>query len=766
MISNWFNKDGFRFPRSVQDIIPIRRIWPDGTALHDGEFYSCVFAFKDINYLSVSDESKESVFLSWCSILNSFDAGLNISVSIINRNFSKTDLLSVKLKGALDGYDTLRDDMNHLIAAHMSKNISRKKSLLLTVSVKKNLHSDACVLFNRIESEISKILDSVDSNVTRLNAAERLSVYHDFFRPMELDGYKYDIDDFAKYGHSFKDYICPDAFKQNRNHFIFDDYFGRVLFIRNFPSFLADDLVYTLSSQSAVKALSVEFTPINSDDAIKEVENKLLGVETNIANWQRRQNAHNNFASVIPFDLEMQRSEAKEFLADLMTRDQKMFVGSLFIVVVANNLRDLDAATESVYATARAKLCQLGTLHFQQLEGLQSTLPFGINMLKIPRTLTTEALAALIPFSNVELFDKDGLYYGHNSSSKNLIFADRKKLLNGNGFFLGVPGAGKSFQAKCEIINTVLSDPFAEVIIIDPEQEYGPLVEALDGSVIPVKQGCNNYINPLDIHDAYGGESSAISLKSDLLLSMCESMMGGSYALSPIHKSLIDRALRLTYNTIVNRTPTLTDFYNILCAQPEPECSEIALALELFVNGSLDIFAKASNVNLNSRVTCYDIKDLGRNILKLAMLVILDSIFLRLSSNRERRINTYIYIDEIYLLLDQEYSASYLYSLWKRVRKYGGLLSGITQNVSDLLQSETAATLLSNSEFLVLLSQSASDRRILGDLIDISEDQMRYITNADAGSGLIKFGGSIIPFVNSFPEDSVTFRLLNTNMRK
>ena len=567
-------------------------------------------------------------------------------------------------------------------------------------------------------------------------------------------------------GHSFKDYISPDSFKFEKDYFEMGNKFGRVFFLKDYASYIKDDMVAELTDLNRNLMLSIDIIPIPMDEAIREVENRRLGVETNITNWQRRQNNNNNFSAVIPYDMEQQRKESKEFLDDLTTRDQRMFVCVLTMVLLADNKEQLDLDTESLLATGRKHLCQLAILKWQQKDGLNTAMPHGVRKINALRTLTTESLAVFMPFRVQEINHENGIYYGDNVISKNMIIADRRELLNGNSFILGVSGSGKSFTAKNEIVSIALRDPNADIIIIDPEREYPKLIETLGGQDIHISATSKNHINAMDMNADYGDGANPVILKSEFILSLCEHLMG-SGNLGPKEKSIIDRCTAKVYRIYQQGNyqgvaPTLQDFREELLRQPEPEAKQIALAIELFTDGSLNTFAKNTNVDTNSRIICYDILDLGKQLLPIGMLVVLDSILNRITANRAKGRNTYIFIDEIYLLFQHEYSANFLFTLWKRVRKYGAYCTGITQNVDDLLQSHTARTMLANSEFIVMLNQAATDRTELAKLLSISDTQMSYITNVGAGQGLLKVGSSLVPFINKFPTDTKLYKLMTT----
>lgn len=540
--------------------------------------------------------------------------------------------------------------------------------------------------------------------------------------------------------------------------------YGRVLFLKEYASYIKDSMINELTSLNRSLMLSIDIIPVPTDEAVREMQNRLLGVETNVTNWQRRQNANNNFSAVVPYDLEQQRKETREMLDDLTTRDQRMMFAVVTLVHLADSKEELDSDTETLQSIARKHLCQLTTLNWQQADGLVTALPLGLRRIDALRTLTTEALAVLMPFKAQEIWDRGGVYYGQNAISKNLIVADRRQLLNGNAFILGVSGSGKSFSAKKEMVSLALSTE-DDIIIIDPESEYRPLVEGLGGQVINISATSPNHINAMDMEQGYGDGENPVVLKSEFLLSLCEQLIGAG-KLSAKEKSIIDRCTAQVYRDYIRggyqgQAPTLQDFHAELLRQPEKEAADVALAIELFTEGSLNTFAKPTNVDTNARILCYDIRDLGKQLLPVGMLVVLDSIFNRIIRNRGLKRNTWIYIDEIYLLFQHEYSANFLFTLWKRMRKYQACGTGISQNIEDLLQSHTARTMLANSEFLIMLNQAATDREELARLLNISDNQLSYITNVDSGRGLIKCGSAIVPFVDHFPKNKL-YRLMTT----
>lgn len=757
------DKERFVIPKGVQQAIPIRAMWPDGIFLV-GNKYSKSFRFEDINYAVASREDKEAMFLAYGELLNSLDSGATTKITINNLN--RTDLTdSILIPLREDGLDPYREEYNRMLLDKATGANETYQEKYITVSVVKKNIEEARQYFARIGAELSGHFTRLGSKCTELNATDRLRSLHDFYRIGEEGGFRFDLSETMRKGHDFKDYICPDTLEFERDHFRMGRFYGRVIFLREYASYIKDSMVAELCDHNRNLLLSLDVIPIPTDEAVREVESRLLGVETNITNWQRRQNKNNNFSAVIPYNMEQQRKESKEFLDDLTTRDQRMMFGLLTMVHIAESKEQLDQDTEALLTTARKHLCQLAPLTFQQMDGLNTVLPYGLRKVQALRTLTTESTAVFIPFRAQEVMHPGGVYQGQNVISKNMIFASRKQLLNGNSFILGVPGSGKSFTAKREIVNQVLASD-DDVILIDPEREYSALVKALGGETIHISATSPNHINAMDLNRQYGDGANPIILKSEFVLSLCEQLMGG-YPLGAKEKSLIDRCTASVYRGFLQsqykgEPPTLRDFHAELLRQAEPEAQDIALAIELFTSGSLNTFAQPTNVNVHNRLISYDILDLGKQLLPIGMLVVLDSILNRITQNRVKGKNTYIFIDEIYLLFQHEYSANFLYALWKRVRKYGAFCTGITQNVDDLLQSHTARTMLANSEFIVMLNQSSTDRKELAKLLNISDLQLSYITNVDAGNGLMKIGSSLVPFADQFPRDTMLYRLMTT----
>ena len=760
------DKERYSVPRKVQDVIPIQRIWKDGI-FQVGSRFSKTYKFTDINYLVASREDKESMFLAYSELLNSLDSGATTKITINNRRLNKANFeQSILMPMRGDSRDVYRREYNQMLLDKVTGANSIMQEKYITISVAKKDIEEARTYFSRVGADLISHFAALGSKCSELDAGEKLRVLHDFYRQGEEAAFHFDPQDMMKKGHDFKDYICPDSIEKNSDYLKLGEKYCRVLFLKDYASYIKDSMVTELTDFNRNMMLSIDVVPVPTDEAVREVENRLLGVDTNITNWQRRQNANNNFSAVVPYDMELQRKETKEFLDDLTTRDQRMMFAVITMVITADDKKQLDSDTETVLSVARKHMCQLAVLKFQQFDGLNTVLPIGTRKINAFRTLTTESLAVFMPFKVQEVQDKGGIYFGENAISHNLIMCNKANLLNQSAFLLGVPGSGKSFSAK-ELIAFLILNTEDDVLICDPENEFGALAAALGeetATVIHMAAGGKDRLNAMYMVDGYG-ENNPIVEKSQFIMSLVEQI--DKTGVGPQQKSIIDRCTASVYrtyqqNNYQGEVPTLQDFREELLKQDEPEAQEIALAIELFTSGSLNTFAKHTNVDTNNRLICYDILDLGKQLMPIGMLVVLDSILNRITQNRAKGRNTFIFIDEIYLLFQHEYSANFLFTLWKRVRKYGAYATGITQNVDDLLQSHTARTMLANSEFIIMLNQASTDRLELAKLLNISDLQMSYITNVEAGHGLIKVGSSLVPFANKFPKNTKLYKLMTT----
>ena len=756
------DKEKFVIPSSVQHAIPVQTIWQDGIFQIGRNKFSKTYKFTDINYAVAGREDKETMFLEYSELLNSFDSGAITKITINNRRLNKRDFeKTILIPMREDGLDLYRKEYNDILLEKATGSNSIIQEKYVTVSVFKKNIEEAKNYFTRVGTELVSHFARLGSKCAEMNAEDKLRALHDFYRTGEETSFHFDLSETIRKGHSFKDFICPDSLEFEKDHFKMGTRFGRVLFLREYASYIKDSMIAELTDINRNLMMSIDIIPIPTDEAVREVENRLLGVETNITNWQRRQNANNNFSAVVPYDMEQQRKESKEFLNDLTSRDQRMMFATVTLVHTADSLEQLDEDTETLLTAARKHLCQFAVLKYQQMDGLNTALPIGHRKINSLRTLTTESLAVLMPFRVQEIMDEGGIYCGENAISHNLIMCNKAKLLNPNSFLLGVPGSGKSFAAKMLIVFLALATG-DDILICDPEREYASLIEAMGGEVIRIAAGSRDRINAMDMVEGYGDGRNPVIDKSEFVLSLFEQL--DSKGINAKEKSIIDRCTDAVYEDYKNggNVPTLCILREKLLEQPEKEAQDLALSLELFTSGSLDAFAHESNVDVNNRMIVYDIMDLGKQLKTMGLLVITDAMLNRVTENWKKGKRTHIFLDEFHVVFENEYSGAFFNSAWRRFRKRNAFPNAITQNVEYLLDSVLASSMLSNSEYIVMLNQAASVRQKLAELLNISNEQMSYITNADAGCGLIKYGSSLVPFINKFPKNTRLYKLMTT----
>ena len=767
-------RDTFSVPRSVQKSIPIKRIYQDGVFQVSGKF-SKTWRFFDVNYAVASPEKQRELFMTYCSFLNSLPIGATAKITLFNRQLNQKDFgrtLLMPMQG--DRRDLYRNEYNALVLGKAAESNNLIQEKYITVSAEKKSVEEARAFFSRVGTDLTTGLSRMSSSVREITVNDRLRLLHDFYRPGEEQLFRFNLEDTMRRGHDFRDCIAPDCISFQKNHYELGDHVGRTLFLREYASFISDAMITELMDYPRNMMLSIDIIPVAMDEAVSDIRKRIMSVESDITRWQQRQNQSNNFTANIPYDLEQMRSETKEFMDDLMSRDQRMMLALVTLTHLADNLEQLDQDTEALQAIGRARGCQFNILRYQQEDALNTVLPYGLRRIDAMRTLTTESTAVLLPFKTQEIMDTGGLYYGVNAVSRNLIICNRDAMLNGHGLYTGVSGSGKSMMAKQEIGFVALNTDH-DIIVVDPEREYGPLIRALGGEVITISASNGSYVNALDISKEYGDGRNPLVLKSEFIMSLCEQLMGAG-EIGAKEKSIIDRCTANIYRKYIRKyegdPPTLKDLYDDLMRQKEPVAHEIALALELFTTGSLNVFAHQTNIDTRNRIICYDIQDLGENLKPIGLLVMLDSILNRVIRNRQQGRYTHVYIDEIYLFFASpgvggksainNYSSEFLYKCWKRFRKYYATLTGITQNVEECLLSDTARLMFANSEFLVLLNQAPTDRAELAKLLDASDAQMDYVSDAPAGHGLIKVGSCLVPFINELPRDTELYRLMTT----
>ena len=604
-----------------------------------------------------------------------------------------------------------------------------------------------------------------------MNGLERLELLHSQLHPSGQEKLKFSWSDLAKTGNSTKDFIAPTSFTFSKDGktFRIGDYSGAVSFLQILAPELTDRLLADMLDLDDAVTVNLHIQSIDQAQAIRNIKRKMSDLQKMKIEEQKKAVRAGYDMDIIPTDLATYGEEAQNLLQDLQSRNERMFLVTVLIQNIAPKRQKLFTDIFAASGIAQKYNCALKRLDYQQEQGLMSSLTLGFNQIEIQRGLTTSSTAIFVPFTTCELFQAgQALYYGLNALSNNLIMANRKLLKNPNGLFLGTPGSGKSFSAKREIVNVfLLTDD--SIIIADPENEYGPLVKRFgdQGQVIDLSPTSSSYINPLDINLDYSDDENPITLKSDFVLSLCDLIIGGKNGLSPIEKTIIDRCTRLVYRKYLQdpcpeNMPILGDLYDLLREQSEPEAQNIATALEIYVNGSLNVFNHQSNIDMDShRVLCFQLKSLGKALKEIGLLIMQDAVWNRVTANREKHKTTWFYIDEFHLLLKGQ-TGAFSVEIWKRFRKWGGIPSGLTQNVKDLLASREIENIFENSDFIYMLNQAQGDRQILAKQLGISPTQLSYVTHSGPGEGLLFFGNVIIPFVDHFPKDTSLYQIMTT----
>ena len=758
-------------PRTAQQSIPMQRMFEDGTCRVKPNYYTRTIQYQDINYQLAQQEDKTAIFEEWCSFLNFFDSSIKFELSFVNMATDSTEFeKSIRIPFQKDGFDDVRAEYSQMLRQQLAKgNNGLTKTKFITFGVEGESIAQVKPRLDHIQNDLLNNFHRLGVQAKPLNGVQRLKLMHDMFNMDGASKFHFDWKDLAKSGLSVKDAIAPTAFAfKNSRTFQMGGIFCAASFLSITASDISDQLLKDFLDMDSSQIVTMHIQSVDQNRAIKTVKRTITELDRSKIEEQKKAVRAGYDMDIIPSDLATYGSEAKKLLQDLQSRNERMFLLTFLVLNTADNPRQLGNNIFQAGSIAQKYNCQLTRLDFQQEEGLMSCLPLGLNQIEIQRGLTTSSTAIFVPFTTQELFQngKEALYYGINALSNNLIMVDRKLLKNPNGLILGTPGSGKSFSAKREIANCFLltSD---DVIICDPEAEYAPLVERLHGQVIKISPTSTNYINPMDLNLDYSDDESPLSLKSDFILSLCELIVGGKEGLQPVQKTIIDRCVRLVYNEYLNdpkpeNMPILEDLYNLLREQEEKEAQYIATALEIYVTGSLNVFNHQSNVDIDNRIVCYDIKELGKQLKKIGMLVVQDQVWNRVTINRAAHKSTRYYIDEMHLLLKEEQTAAYTVEIWKRFRKWGGIPTGITQNVKDLLSSREVENIFENSDFVYMLNQAGGDRQILAKQLGISTHQLSYVTHSGEGEGLLFYGSTILPFVDHFPKNTELYRIMTT----
>ena len=754
---------------TAQQTIPYLAMYPDGICKVTEKKYSKSIAYDDINYQLAQADDKTAIFENWCDFLNYFDATVSVQLSFINRGTRSggaEEVVAIPTQN--DAFNSIRTEYADMLKHQLAKgNNGFVKSKYITFSVEADNLNAAKARLARIETDILNNFKVLGAAARPMTGYERLEALHSVFHP-EGEPFRFSWDWLTPSGLTTKDFIAPSSFRFGEGrYFRMGRKIGAVSFLEILAPELNDRMLADILDLETGIVVNLHIKSIDQTEAIKTIKRKITDLDKMKIEEQKKAVRSGYDMDIIPSDLAMFGGEAKNLLQDLQSRNERMFLLTFLVVNMADTKRKLENDIFAAAGIAQKYNCALTRLDYQQEAGLMSSVPLGENLIPIQRGLTTSSTAIFIPFITQELFQRGAaLYYGLNALSSNMILCDRKRLKNPNGLILGTPGSGKSFAAKREITNAFLITD-DDIIICDPEAEYYPLVRRLHGQVIRISPTSTQYVNPMDINLNYSEDDNPLALKSDFLLSLCELVIGGKEGLMPVEKTVIDRSVRNVYRPFLAnpdpaKMPILGDLYDELLRQPEPEAARVAAALELYVSGSLNVFNHRTNVELSNRLVCFDIKQLGKQLKKLGMLIVQDQVWNRVTINRAEKKSTRYYMDEFHLLLKEEQTAAYSVEIWKRFRKWGGIPTAITQNVKDLLSSREVENIFENSDFVLMLNQAQGDREILARQLNISPQQMKYVTHTEAGEGLIFYGNVVLPFLDRFPQNTELYRVMTT----
>jgi type IV secretory pathway VirB4 component len=743
----------------------------DGVCRVTDRLYTKTVTFSDISYQLAQNEDKSAIFDSYCEFLNYFDSSISVQMTFVNKRVNVRDFeQSIDIPQKDDTFDSIRREYADMLKNQLARgNNGLVKTKYITFGVDVDSLKDAKPRLERVEADVLNNFKALGVTARPLSGTERLEVIHDQLHPDSSEKLRFDFKDIVRTGTSTKDAIAPTGFDfRDGRTFRMGTHYGAASFVQILAPELTDRMLADFLDMQFPVTVTLHIRSIDQAEAIKTVKRKLSDLDKMKVEEQKKAVRSGYDMDVLPPDLVTYGKEAAALLNDLQSRNERMFLVTILVLNTAKSKQKLENDVFAAAGVAQKYNCQLKRLDWQQEQGLMSSLPLGLNQIEIQRGLTTSSTAIFVPFTTCELFqDGEALYYGRNALSGNLIMSDRKRLKNPNGLFLGTPGSGKSFAAKREIVNVFLMTE-DDIIIADPESEYFPIVRRLGGQVVKLSPTSTQFLNPMDINPDYADEEDPLTLKSDFILSLMELIVGGKDGLAPVEKTIIDRCVRLVYREYLTdprpeKTPVLGDLYNLLRSQTEPEAQTLATALEIYVIGSLNVFNHRTNVDITNRLVCFDIKELGKGLKKLAMLILQDAVWNRVTQNRAAKRTTWFYIDEMHLLLKEEQTAAYTVEVWKRFRKWGGIPSGLTQNVKDLLASREIENIFENSDFIYMLSQAPGDRQILAKQLGISQHQLSYVTHSNAGEGLLFNGVVIIPFRDRFPPGEI-YDLLTTRL--
>ena len=759
-----------KVPHSAQDSIPYKSMYKDGICCTDGSHFNKCIMFGDINYQLATNEDKATVFGFWCDFYNYFDPEITLQISCVSQYANINEMQkSISVPPTGDGFDHIREEYSGVLKLQLAKgNNGLVRTKYATFGIEAKSLQEAKPRLERIETDIINNLKNMGVSARSLTGYERLKILYSTFNEDTDDLFLFNYDLIAQSGLSTKDFIAPTSFDfRDSRTFRMGTTIGAVSFLQILAPELSDKILVDFLDMDNSVVINLHIRSIDQSKAIKDIKSKITDLDKMKIEEQKKAVRAGYDMDVLPSDLITYGGEAKKLLEELQSRNERLFIVTVLVMNTAKTAKKLKNVISTASGIAQKYNCALKRLDHRQEQGLMSSVPLGVNLVDVERAMTTSATAIFIPFTTEELFQGgEALYCGINAISNNMIMADRKLLKNPNGLILGTPGSGKSFAAKREMTNAFLitSD---DIIICDPEGEYSPLVNTLGGQVIKISPGSKQCINPMDINFNYSEDEDPVSFKADFILSLCELIVGSRAGLEPVEKTIIDRCVRLIYRSYLAdpdpyRMPIMQDLYDMLLAQNEPEAKRIATALEIYVTGSLNVFNHRTNVDINNRIVCFDIKELGKQLKKIGMLVVQDQVWNRVTINRDERRSTRYYMDEFHLLLKDEQTAAYSVEIWKRFRKWGGIPTGITQNVKDLLASREIENIFENSDYVYMLNQAGGDRQILAKQLSISPEQLSFVTNSNEGEGLLFYGNKIIPFKDKFPKDTLLYSIMTT----
>lgn len=771
IVRNARKNDGV--PQTAQQSIPFDRMFPDGICRVGLDYYTKTVQFQDINYQLAQQEDKTEIFDEWCAFLNFFDSSVKFQLSFENMATDVSDFeKSIKISHKNDGFDDVRDEYSEVLLHQMEAgNNGLTKTKYLTFGINAESMKTAKPRLIHIETDILNNFKRLGVQAKSLNSSERLELMHRQFHIGDDAKFHFDWKYLTGSGLSVKDFIAPSSFAfPTGRYFQIGDMYGCMSFLSIDASDISDRLLADFLSMESSQIVTMHIQSVDQNEAIKTIKHTITELDRSKIEEQKKAVRAGYDMDIIPSDLATYGKDAKALLKELQSQNERMFLLTFLVMNTGKTKQELENNVFQATSIAQKHNCNLVRLDYQQEQGLMSTLPLANNLIEIQRGMTTSSTAIFVPFTTQELFQSgdEALYYGLNALSNNMIMVDRKKLKNPNALILGTPGSGKSFSAKREIANSFLVTD-DDIIISDPESEYSPLVARFGGQVIKISPTSDQFINPMDINMNYSDDDNPIALKADFILSLCELIVGNKDGLRPVEKTVIDRCIRQIYqkyfeNPGPENMPILGDLYQALLAQEEPEAKHVATALEIYVSGSLNVFNHRTNVELTNRLVCYDIKDLGKQLKKIGMLVVQDQVWGRVTENRSQGRSTRYYMDEMHLLLREDQTAAYTVEIWKRFRKWGGIPTGITQNVKDLLASKEVENIFENSDFIYMLNQAVGDRQILAKQLNISPHQLSYVTHSGEGEGLLFYGNVILPFVDRFPTNTELYRIMTTRL--